>query len=64
MACSPEMLKRVPLFALLDDEETAVLAAQVEIRTFAAAPAYLEDRRPGRTSLRPGLGRGAGHHRR
>ena len=36
MACSPEMLKRVPLFALLDDEETAVLAAQVETKTFAA----------------------------
>jgi len=36
MACHPEVLKRVPLFALLDDEETAVLAAQVEIRTFAA----------------------------
>src|SRR6202158_4840162 len=35
MACSPEMLKRVPLFALLDDEETAVLAAQVELKTFA-----------------------------
>ena len=35
MACSPEMLKRVPLFALLDDEETAVLAAQVEVKTFA-----------------------------
>jgi len=35
MACSPEMLRRVPLFALLDDEETAVLAAQVELKTFA-----------------------------
>src|ERR1700680_1763524 len=35
MVCSPEMLKRVPLFALLDDEETAVLAAQVELKTFA-----------------------------
>jgi CRP/FNR family transcriptional regulator, cyclic AMP receptor protein len=34
MACSPEVLKRVPLFALLDDEETAVLAAQVEVMTF------------------------------
>ena len=34
MVCSPEMLKRVPLFALLDDEETAVLAAQVELKTF------------------------------
>jgi len=36
MACSPELLRRVPLFALLDDEETAVLAGQVELRTFAA----------------------------
>jgi CRP/FNR family transcriptional regulator, cyclic AMP receptor protein len=35
MACSPETLKRVPLFALLDDEETAVLAGQVEVKTFA-----------------------------
>jgi CRP/FNR family transcriptional regulator, cyclic AMP receptor protein len=34
MACSPETLKRVPLFALLDEEETAVLAGQVEVRTF------------------------------
>ena len=33
MACSPEILKRVPLFALLDDDETAVLAAQVELKT-------------------------------
>jgi CRP/FNR family cyclic AMP-dependent transcriptional regulator len=35
MACSPEVLKHVPLFALLDNEETAVLAGQVEVRTFA-----------------------------
>jgi CRP/FNR family transcriptional regulator, cyclic AMP receptor protein len=35
MACDPEVLKNVPLFALLDDEETAVLASQVEHRTFA-----------------------------
>jgi CRP/FNR family transcriptional regulator, cyclic AMP receptor protein len=35
MACSPEILKRVPLFALLDDEEIAVLSAQVELKTFA-----------------------------
>src|ERR1700692_3070436 len=34
MTCSPEILKRIPLFALLDDEEAAVLAAQVEVRTF------------------------------
>ena len=35
MACNPEVLKDVPLFALLDDDETAVLAAQVEVRKFA-----------------------------
>jgi CRP/FNR family cyclic AMP-dependent transcriptional regulator len=36
MACNPEVLKNVPLFALLDEEETAVLAGQVELKTFAA----------------------------
>ena len=36
MACDPEVLKHVPLFALLDDEETAVLAGQVQVKTFAA----------------------------
>src|ERR1700757_3152801 len=36
MACKPEVLKNVPLFALLDDEETAVWASQVEVKTFAA----------------------------
>src|SRR5947209_19732433 len=35
MACSPEILRRVPLFGLLDDDETAVLAGQVELKTFA-----------------------------
>jgi uncharacterized membrane protein len=36
MACKPEILRDIPLFALLDDEEMAVLAAQVELKTFAA----------------------------
>src|SRR5947208_9264449 len=35
MACTPEVLKRVPLFSLLDQEETAVLAGQVELKKFA-----------------------------
>ena len=35
MACNPEILKAVPLFALLDSEETAVLAGQVELKQFA-----------------------------
>jgi uncharacterized membrane protein len=38
MACRPEVLKQVPLFALLDEEETAVLAGQVELTTFGARP--------------------------
>jgi len=35
MACDREELRHVPLFALLDDEEAAVLAAQVELKRFA-----------------------------
>ena len=35
MKCDPDVLRTVPLFALLDDDETAILAAQVEIKTFA-----------------------------
>src|SRR5216684_4040571 len=35
MACNPEALKQVPLFALLDEDEAAVLAGQVELKKFA-----------------------------
>jgi len=35
MPCDVEVLKKVPLFATMDDEEIAVLANQVEPRTFA-----------------------------
>lgn len=52
MPCTPEFLKRIPLLALLDDEELSVLATQVDLRTFAprqriyklgdpSGPAYL-----------------------
>ena len=34
MPCNPEVLKHVPLFSQLDEEETAVLASQVELKTF------------------------------
>lgn len=34
MACKPDVLKHVPLFSLLDDEEITVLAGQVELREF------------------------------
>jgi CRP/FNR family transcriptional regulator, cyclic AMP receptor protein len=36
MPCDPQELKHVPLFALLDDDEMAVLASQVDLKTFAA----------------------------
>jgi CRP/FNR family transcriptional regulator, cyclic AMP receptor protein len=35
MACNPDVLKNVPLFSLLDDDERAVLCAQVELKTYA-----------------------------
>ncbi len=34
MACDPNSLRNVPLFALLDDDELAVLAAQVDLKSF------------------------------
>ena len=36
MSCKPEILRSVPLFGLLDDDETAVLAGQVDVKNFAA----------------------------
>jgi uncharacterized membrane protein len=35
MGCSPETLRAVPLFSLLDEDELCVLAGQVEIKKFA-----------------------------
>ena len=35
MPCDPGELRHVPLFSLLDDDELAVLAQQVELRVFA-----------------------------
>lgn len=35
MKSKPDMLKSVPLFSLLDEDETAVLATQVELKTFS-----------------------------
>jgi uncharacterized membrane protein len=36
MSCDLEIIREVPLFALLDDEELAVLAEQVDLAQFAA----------------------------
>ena len=47
MPCNPEILRHVPLFALLDDEETAVLAGQVEVKQFAARQRIYKMGEPG-----------------
>jgi CRP/FNR family cyclic AMP-dependent transcriptional regulator len=35
MPCDPKILKQVPLFALFDDDETALLASKVDMKTFS-----------------------------
>ncbi len=47
MACKPEILRDIPLFALLDDDEMAVLAGQVELKTFAARQRIYKMNDPG-----------------
>src|SRR5215471_19348525 len=47
MACAPELLKNVPLFALLDNDEAAVLASQVEFKKFAARQRIYKKGDPG-----------------
>jgi uncharacterized membrane protein len=47
MACNPTILRQVPLFALLDDDETAVLAGQVEVRNFTARQRIYKMGEPG-----------------
>ena len=48
MACKVEELRQIPLFALLDDEEIAVLAAQVEVKKFVARQRIYKLGEPGR----------------
>jgi CRP/FNR family cyclic AMP-dependent transcriptional regulator len=50
VASNPEVLKNVPLFALLDDEEAAVLASQVEVKQFAARERIYKIGDPGGTA--------------
>jgi uncharacterized membrane protein len=35
MPCDPKILKNIPLFALLDEDEACILASQVELKNFA-----------------------------
>src|SRR5271154_5238738 len=48
MTCKAEDLRPIPLFALLDDDEMAVLAAQVEIKKFAARQRIYKIGEPGK----------------
>jgi CRP/FNR family transcriptional regulator, cyclic AMP receptor protein len=50
MACRPEALRHIPLFALLDDDEIAVLAAQVELKSFAPRQRIYKLGEPGRNA--------------
>ena len=47
MACDADFLRQVPLFALLDDEEAAVLAGQVELREFKSRQRIWKRGEPG-----------------
>jgi CRP/FNR family cyclic AMP-dependent transcriptional regulator len=47
MACDPEILKQAPLFSLLDEEELAVLAGQVELKKFRRAQRIYKRGDPG-----------------
>src|SRR6267142_4336097 len=47
MPCNPDVLSQVPLFALLDEEEIAVLAAQVDLKTFSARQRIYKTGDPG-----------------
>jgi uncharacterized membrane protein len=48
MSCKTEELRQIPLFALLDDDEMAVLSAQVEIKKFAARQRIYKIGEPGK----------------
>jgi len=44
MGCNPEVLKHVPLFALLDEDETAGAGGASGAQEFRSAAAHLQDR--------------------
>src|ERR1700736_3028354 len=48
MTCKAEDLRQIPLFDLLDDDEMAVLAAQVEIKKFAPRQRIYKIGEPGK----------------
>lgn len=50
MPCDPDVLKHVPIFALLDDDEMAVLAGLVELKTFARRQRIWKIGEPGKNA--------------
>jgi uncharacterized membrane protein len=50
MPCNPEELKHVPLFELLDADEAAILAAQVEVKHFAPRQRIYKIGEPGKNA--------------
>jgi CRP/FNR family transcriptional regulator, cyclic AMP receptor protein len=48
MACKSDDLRQIPLFALLDEDELAVLAAQVELKRFAPRQRIYKIGEPGK----------------
>ena len=48
MTCKAEDLRQIPLFALLDDDEMAVLASQVDIKKFAPRQRIYKIGEPGK----------------
>src|ERR1700741_4955374 len=50
MACTKDELRHVPLFALLDEEEAAVLAGQVELKHFAPRQRIYKIGEPGKNA--------------
>ncbi len=51
MPCDRQLLRDVPLFALLDDDELDVLAARLELRSFAARQRIYKMGDPGATAF-------------
>jgi uncharacterized membrane protein len=51
MPCDRQLLRDVPLFALLDDDELDVLAARLELRSFAARQRIYKIGDPGATAF-------------
>jgi len=50
MTCKPEILHGVPLFSLLDEDETAILAGQVDVRNFATRERIYKAGDPGESA--------------